>query len=169
MDSDQLLLSTLLAAAVSAIAALITTIANFLSAQAANDTNKGQFFLTFTERYNSKEMNDAIFRLVEQYKDTGAGPQFIADWIQKYRSGDASAVALEYDRRVVNRYFVNIAQLYEAKLISHRLAHLLSNFYGLNVFYKIVVPMNMELYGAMKPTYESTLRRVRAGYGDGAL
>jgi hypothetical protein len=78
------------------------------------------------------------------------------------------SLKLDEARRSVNRYFVNIAQLYEAGLIDHKLARMAINFYGLNVYYQIVVPLNNIKYGAYD-RYPSLLRKIRTQYGDGRI
>jgi hypothetical protein len=73
---------------------------------------------------------------------------------------------LDSDRRVVNRYFANIAEMRMNDLIDIKTARMLTNYRGLNGFYDLVTPLNRAKYGN-EPHYEHifrTLKRVRKRY-----
>ena len=78
-------------------------------------------------------------------------------FILEFRKGSELGQRLDADRRVVNRYFSNIAELMMSSLIDMKTAKMLTNYRGLNGFYELVTPMNRAKYG-YEPHYEQVFR-----------
>ena len=152
----------------SAIAAAFGTLSGFafslISQSARNRMSRAQFFIDFTDRYNAPEMHRALVNLQVMQREYGDG--FYAMFATEFYKRSELGGAIDADRRVVNRYFANIAELRLNGLITRSTARMLVNYRGLNVFYDIVVPLNRAKYGT-EPHYEhvlATLKRLRKRY-----
>lgn len=155
-----------LATTVIAVTGAVTALGSVLAVRGSARTSKAQFFIELTDRYNSKKMGDALFGLTQFYlKHPDDFAQLFAS---TFNRRDAQSVQIDEYRRTVNRYFTNIAQMYEAGLIDRRFARMVTNFYGLNTYYRLVVPMNEAKYG---PDHHipSVLRRIRKRYRKGEI
>lgn len=152
----------------SAIAAAFGTLSGFafslMSQSARNRMSRAQFFIDFTDRYNTPEMHHALVNLQVLRRDHGDSlyPMFATEFARQSELGSA----IDSDRRIVNRYFANIAEMSMNGLITRSTARMLLNYRGLNIFYDIVVPLNRAKYGT-EPHYElvlATLKRLRKRY-----
>ncbi|MDC7675159.1 hypothetical protein [Asticcacaulis machinosus] len=131
--------------------------------------NKAGFYLEFTQRYNTPEMHDALLKLTLLHTELGASlPE---RFTSEFARGTELGRELDRARREVNRYFVNIAEMHTNGLIDRKLASMLCNFQGLNIFYTVVIPMNDAKYGKLTHTQRlySKLRRIRPQYEDGTF
>lgn len=152
----------------SAIAAAFGTLSGFafslISQSARSRLSRAQFFIDFTDRYNRPEMHKALVNLQVLKGKYGEGlfPLFADEFARRSELG----AAIDADRRIVNRYFANIAEMHMNGLINASTAKMLLNYRGLNVFYDIVVPLNRAKYGK-EPHYEivlNTLKTLRKRY-----
>ena len=152
----------------SAIAAAFGTVSGFafslISQSARNRMSRAQFFIDFTDRYNTPEMHRALVNLQVLKREHGEGlyPMFATEFARQSELGSS----IDADRRIVNRYFANIAEMRLNGLITRNTSRILLNYRVLNVFYDIVVPLNRAKYGT-EPHYEivlATLKRLRKRY-----
>ena len=148
------------------IAALISAWVAIVAVSGESRTKKAEFFLDLTDRYNTAQMGDAMYDLVDWMLNTPEA--FAEQYKEKFKEADPVSIKMDEARRTVNRYFLNVAQLYEAGLIDHKFARMVTNFYGLNVYYQIVVPMNNAKYGADEH-YPDILRKIRTQYANGEI
>lgn len=148
------------------IAALISALVSAIALRGDSKTQKAAFFLDLTDRYNSEAMGKALFALTGWHLEHGEAQAEV--FVEHFDTRDEAAAEIDEHRRVVNRYFTNIAQMYANGLIDRRVGRMVTNFYGLNVYAKIVVPMNEAKYGNGDPT-PKILRRIRKQYRRGEL
>ena len=119
-----------------------------------------------TDRYNQPEMQEALSALVLWYK---ANPvNFVELWIVERDSGKPEALQLEHHRRRIGRYFGDIARLYQSKMIDKRLAALVIDFPGLNVWYQIAVPMS-SAYAQRSSRSAAILKQILPQHGPGTI
>lgn len=167
--NDSLLLLTFISAAAAALAA-ISSFAFSLAAQlSAAKNSDASFYLQFTDRYNTPEMHAAMILLTHYFMDYGTDlpKYFIEEFSRRTQTGSE----LDLARRTLNRYFVNIAEMNEKGLITHKVASMLCNFQGLNIFYRVVIPMNEIKYGKTKEATAlyARLKRIRGQFRDGSF
>jgi hypothetical protein len=93
---------------------------------------------------------------------------FVERWIKQRGSGNPEMRKLEAQRRMINRYFINISQLYQSGYIDKKLAHAVANHGGLNVWYKIVTPMTRAVYNT-GTRYPENLKKILPQFADGAI
>lgn len=120
---------------------LITAIASLISVRNNRVMIEASLWPDFNRRYKTDEMSQAIKTLTNWYYDHPA--DFVDLWLEKLRLGDEEARHLDRHRRTLSMFFVDIASLYRDRIISRRFARFVANQAGLNVFYEVVVPMNM--------------------------
>jgi hypothetical protein len=155
--------STAIAAVAAAAAALFT----YMYARSADATLQSQLFLAFSDRYSAPAMSEAIMRLMK-WRD--AHPDDFAQvWFEKYRAGDEEGLELEKARRALNRYFVDVARLYESRQVDRKLAYVLLGHFGLDVYYEICHPMWKKVYPSGYRDYADLLKSVRPRYGEQGL
>ena len=156
-------LSTAIAALAAAVAALFT----YMYTRSANATLRSQLFLAFSDRYSEPAMSDAIIKLMKWREEH---PTDFADvWFAKYQAGDEEALQLERARRALNRYFVDIARLYESKQVDKKLAYVLLGHFGLDVYYEVCHPMWRKVYPSGYRDYTGLLKTIRPRYGADGL
>jgi len=145
------------------LAAVAAAFAAFMQASRTRETNTAQLFLSFSERYNSPEMAAAMRRLVKwrlEYKDN-----FAKVWEERRQMGDADAVELNAARRLVSRYYYDVARLHEVGLISSKFARALLSNNGLHVFYDICEPLNDARHHDRERRHAERLMRLLKHYG----
>ncbi len=152
---------------ISSFGALGAALAAFIQARKASETNAGQLFLSFSERYNSQEMADA-FRMLVQWK-TDMGKDFALAWEVERQKGDKRALDVNRARRLVSRYYYDVARLYDIGLIDKRLAHSLLGNNGLHVFYQVSEPMNDARHPDRERKYSKIIRFLRQEYGSNTV
>jgi len=128
-------------ALLTAAGGLITAIASLVSVRNNRVMIEASLWPDFNRRYKTDEMSQAIKALTNWYYDHPA--DFVDFWLEKLRVGDTEARQLDLHRRTLSMFFVDIASLYRDRIISKRFARFVANQAGLNVFYEVVVPMNM--------------------------
>jgi hypothetical protein len=124
-------------------------------------------YVLFTDRYNSKQMYDSVKTLTDYYKKNRK--TFHQRWKEDEASHASFVEDLRVAMRVVDRFYFDIAHLYDAKYISKGFARLLCSQWGINVFYKICIPLNEVTIPKNEKDYCKILRRVRRKYGDGEI
>ena len=154
-------------AVIATFAALASALGTMLTVLRLRKAEEASFFMEMTDRYNQPEMQEALRELASWYKTNPT--DFTEKWIRDLAGGAPEARALDAHRRRVNRYFANVAQLYQSGYIDRRLASLISNFGGLNIYYKVVVPMGDTAYGVQGDRYPETLKRIRSQHGHGEI
>ncbi|MGC9954279.1 MAG: hypothetical protein ABSD21_08375 [Rhizomicrobium sp.] len=123
-------------------------------------------YVLFTDRYNIKQMYDSLRMLTEYYKKNPA--TFLQRW-KEDKVSPAGVGDLRAAKRVVDRYYYDIAQLYDARYISKSFASMLCAQAGLNVFYNICVPMSDVNFPKNEKNFYKILKRIRPKYGDGEI
>ncbi len=128
-------------ALLTAVGGLVTAVTSLISVRNNRVMIEASLWPDFNRRYKTDEMSQAIKALTNWYYDHPA--DFVDLWLEKLRTGDAEARQLDLHRRTLSMFFIDIASLYRDRIISKRFARFVANQAGLNVFYEVVVPMNM--------------------------
>ncbi len=128
-------------ALLTAIGGLVTAMTSLVSVRNNRVMIEAQLWPDFNRRYKTDDMSQAIKALTNWYYDHPA--DFVELWLEKLRQGDAEGKQLDLHRRTLSMFFIDIASLYKDRIISKRFARFVANQAGLNVFYEVVVPMNM--------------------------
>lgn len=147
------------------IAAFVAALAALVQARATTDAFELAIYLEFTKRYNAEEMAASIRQLVLWYKLDEKN--FATIWRQNLKKDDPNALTLNTARRLISRYFFDIGGLYQSRLISYKLARILTANVGLEVFLMICEPMNDTLDPERNHLYSDTIKRIRASYSGG--
>jgi hypothetical protein len=161
--------ATALIAMMSAIFASRSSSAARKSAHASEETYRANLFMDFSHRYNSEDMYLALKLLTDYYKRNRK--DFLARWMTDRMNGDPEVEALGFALRTVGRYYLDVARLYDNKLVSGELARAMCGQRGINVFYKIWLPMSK----VSKPEFVSedrciaVLKKIRKSYDDGEI
>lgn len=123
----------------------IAALANSIQARKAAQANNVSVYLEMLKDYGSPAMREAISSLAAFWRARRSEYPNVADayraYIRTHADGDR---VLRGHSRLLSAYFVNIARLYEAKVISRQFTELLIAHPGLNVFYDVAVPINLE-------------------------
>ncbi|ESQ81212.1 hypothetical protein [Asticcacaulis sp. YBE204] len=166
---DDMLLWTLVSAVATVMTALTGVIFWLLSQHNQAKTEKAEFYVEFTRRYNSSDMHDALYRLMQHY--TQNPDNFVELYLSEFLSHTQKGFEIERSRRIVSRYFNDIAEMRQNKLIDRKLARMLCNFQGLNIYYNVVVPMSRARYGNSKTRERiyAALRAIRPHFDDGGF
>jgi hypothetical protein len=113
-------------------------------------------------------MVQALQHLAATYRDDNE--QFAADWMKKYRSYDKDAEELFLSRRYVGGYYMSISRLYHNGYISKDLVRELLSHNATNVLFKIVEPMEKQLWGESWPRDDfDRLRKIKSAHGAGKI
>jgi hypothetical protein len=166
MDQATVLAIVQAAAAVGAMAAAVFS---YFSVHNARQSHYSAVYLDMAARYDSQEMRDAFNDLLDWRKRYGA--DFANEWLARKRERMDDAMKANTARRIVARYFLNIARLLEIEAIDRKAAKQLAACYGLNVFYQIAVPLN-RLIAEDTADFERLTRRlkgIRKSYANGEL
>jgi hypothetical protein len=154
-------------AAVSAIGAFAAAAAAAWQVRAAILTNQAQWYLEFSNRYNAKEINEAILALIEWQKSVG--PDFAEVFKARFLARAADALQVNIHRRNLNRYFLDVAKAHGTGLLSARLAGLAADHPGANIWVQICEPMTSAMYGVPKSKHLRTLQKIVPSFGTGAI
>lgn len=141
---------------VATIAAAWAAIEARRSVNITKRTAESQLLCEFMRDYESPEMADALRRLDHWRRNHGE--TFAQVWIQRFSSGDQEAAAVDRSRRKVNFYFAKIAQLQKAKLVETRILRMMATVSGINLFYDVVLPLELALNPEAKWTLGEDLR-----------
>lgn len=145
-------------ALLTAIGGLVTAITSLFSVRNSRVMIEAQLWPDFNRRYKTDEMSQAIKALTNWHYDHPA--DFVELWLEQLRQGDLGAKQLDSHRRTLSMFFLDIAALYKDRIISRRFARFVANQAGLNVFYEVVVPMNMAQRPARTKEAVRTLKRL---------
>jgi len=154
-------------AIIATFAALMSALGAILTLLRLRRAEQATFFLQMTDRYNHPEMQQALQELASWYKDNPA--DFVERWKRELTIDNAEGRQLEISRRQVNRYFTNISQLYRAGYIDKKLASMLINVSGINIYYQVVIPMGIARYGVTENKNPDTLKRIQRKHGAGLI
>jgi hypothetical protein len=97
------------------------------------------------------------------------GGNFAKLWNELRREGDKEALLLNRSRRLVSRYYYDVARLHRAGLISTKLARILLANNGLIVFYQVCEPLNDARHHNRERTYTEILKHLCASYGENRI
>ena len=154
-------------AAVSALATALAAFAAWRRVAKLGDANFARIFLSFSERYNSEEMASALRSLVKWRQTQGA--EFAETWNGAYLAGDAPAADINKARRLVSRFYQDVARLYEVGLINRAFGRALLASNGLHVYYEICAPMNAVHDPERYARYDEQLKKIRRKYAAGKV
>ncbi len=152
---------------VSLIVAVFSVGASLSQAKGVEKSTEATIFLSFSDRYNSDAMRDALRFLVGLYSQHES--KFPGSVLDAFRDDEQMATRINDARRLVSRFYFDIARLYRAKLISRALAKALLANNGLNVFYKICEPLNELRDRERVRAYSKTLVRLVSRYNHGSI
>jgi len=156
-------------AAISSIAAIISSSAARVSAKMSIRSNEAQVFLEMSQRYSDAKIREALLSLDafylshrEQYEDMGRV------WKALLEEDPNEADKIRFAARDIGLFFVNLGRLYEAKLISKYLAEALLRTPGTNTFYFVATPILAAwLSDSVAPHYSRILMKVVKMHGGG--
>jgi hypothetical protein len=166
-DAFQLAAISAVAAAISAFVTAITAMGVFLQARVAGKASAAALFLSFSERYNSIEMATALRHLARWR--LSCSDQFAIEWALSKSKQESGALQLNEYRRIVSRFYFDVARLYEVGLIGRKHAKALLANNGLNVFYQVCEPMNIATHPDRVSTHTVMLKDLLPSYGTGKL
>jgi hypothetical protein len=133
---------------ISTVIALWTAVAAFLaawatqrSAKATREAVEATLIASFYDEYFDQSMSDALRFLA----GLGNEENFAKRWIQGMQTNDPQARVADGFRRKVKGYFHKAAALYLAGLIPPSTFRLVAYQAGLNIYYEVVEPMEVEL------------------------
>lgn len=106
---------------------------------ASTNLAEGQLVNDFLKQYSDKSMLEALRVLDTWQKEQGI--DFDEKWIQLLRQGDSKALEVDVARRKVSHYFQNALSLYEKGYASARFMEIICGHSGIDIFYKIVEPL----------------------------
>jgi len=152
-----------------ALAAMAAAIFSYLGIAHSRRAQQSTVYLAMAARYDAPEMRDACNKLLSWKRRHGDA--FAEVWLEGMSAGADDALAVNTARRIVARYFLNIAKLRRINAIDHASARLLAECYGLNVFYQIAAPLNRLLATDVSDFEALTrrLRKIRRTYANGEL
>lgn len=123
-------------------------------------------YLRFEFRYKSEKMKAALRELAKLQPDE----KFAAEWYRDLKAGDSYARALDYCRTEVKTYFIDVIRMYQLGYASYKLTDNLLNRAGINIFFRIVEPMERQLNPENWPRKEfDEIRKIRNFHGVGEL
>lgn len=147
MDYD---LSHIILSSSGVIIALLSLFITRHSVLKANVNTTTLQFLEFSKRYNSPKMRSAMNELSWYYSESEDKENFAQNWYKDFKASQdspkARSIRLDQHRRLINRYFSDIARCRRNNLIDKKLAILAGRHYGINVYFKIVSEMNKVMF-----------------------
>ena len=152
-----------------AIAASFSAHAARKSAHASHEANRAKLFMDFSNRYNSEEMLSSLVLLTDYYKRNRS--DFLKRWAADRENRDPEVKELDAALRNVGRYYLDIARLYDQNLVSEKMAHAMCAQRGINVFYKIWLPMSKTAKPKLvsEDRCVSVHRKIRKQYDTGEI
>jgi len=153
------------------ILAVLTT---YWSVQLFNRSIRIGLFLDFSKRYNSLEMRDAMTALAGLYVGAPDRSSFAETWYRAFLAQDATARQLDSHRRFINRYYSDLVRLFRFKTVNRKFIRMAGQQYALNVYFKVVHPMNESMFRQDLQISEferdyNELRRVLRPFGNGRI
>jgi hypothetical protein len=128
-------------------------------------------YTSLIESYGKAEMRIALLYLADFGRDNDKNKTDYQDAFQKAIEENRDPAGDIIDKlRVVGVYFSSVSRLYSGGFISKKLTKILINHPGLNVYYKIVVPLNTSRYASQETEREcAALKKVLDCYADGRV
>lgn len=156
-------------AAVSALASAVAALTSLAQARGTAQANEVNAYLRLMEDYSAPSMRESLYELGAFWRDNkDSFPDTGAAWAHLNTLDPDRAKTIRGHARPVSNYFGSAARLYEAGLISKKLFRLLISRPGLNVYYSIVVPINVTRNPKGHTThYFRVLKGVVRQYADG--
>lgn len=157
-------------AVIASVLALVTALAALAQAFATAASNRARFFVEFSKRYTDDEMRAALETLAQWHHDNKHDENRFALWAAAKRRGETAATGLNRSRRLVSRYYYDVASLHQLRLVGTDFAKALISNNGLNIFYQICDPMNRTNQPLHRFKQQcDTLKRLRKQFGDGTI
>jgi hypothetical protein len=126
-----------------------------------------RIYFYLRDRYLSEEMSAAFKTLWTWYY--AHRDSFVQDWLALEQTDKALYEEISAARRLVSRFYIDVARLYVNQKISRKLARMATASTGINCLYQIVLPMN-EAHGThVSKRYLRTIRKIRKRYVSGDL
>jgi hypothetical protein len=161
---------TCVSAAAAAASTVLTAMIFMATRVTTSRYQKADFYIKITDRYNSRTMVEALREIVLFYNTNQ--DEFAEIFGAEHAKQTDAGIKLNNARGIVVQYFEQVADMYQNRLIDVRLARMLCNFYGLNVYYQIVVPMGWartDVSHAHDVAIVEALKRLKPQYGDGKI
>jgi len=161
------ILAAALASTITGIIALCAGVYAFTRDRITRKISLANLYVTFMDRYNDVQMYDSLMLLTDYYKEK---PEtFVERWHADRAKGGDRVEKLKVARRIVDRFYWDIAQLYDARLIKRKFARVLSAQWGVNVYFLICEPMIGPKPPKSEKNYYDIMRRVRTRFGEGKI
>lgn len=126
----------------SSLIGIIAAVLAYRSLVFARNAEEGQLYVKMMERYDSKEMLDAL-KMLGTFKRENASrlDNAFRKWNIDYKCNRKEAIDLEQARRKVKYYYRDLMQLYQAGYFSKKWTKRILNTGGRHLFQEIVRPM----------------------------
>lgn len=143
----------------------------FWTARITRKSVVSELLLDFSRRYNDHGMREAMVRLTEWYNSVKdiEGSSFARNWYDAYLSRDLEARKRDEYRRDINRYYSDLARLKRNGLLEGRYMRMAGRHYAINVYYRVVTPMNRCEFGDEFDADRNLLEREVGWYSDKRL
>lgn len=135
----------LIAAAVSSLAALLTSIFVFLQVMQSNKHSRISVMMNFQDRFSTEEMADAIQNLYafrEKY-----GDNFAERFAEMYRERDEKVIAINLARRKLGNYYFSLSQALKVGALDEEMVRSVITKASTEAFFNICAPMADAYYG----------------------
>lgn len=157
-------------ALITALGAIVAAMAAYAQASAVGESNRASFLIQYADRYSTQEMANALRLLSGWHWHHRHDASRFERWALAKRNHDPDALELNKARRLVTRYYFDIATLYRLGLVKRGFARELMANNGLNVFYQVCEPLTRQ--GQPSDRFGAnlqTLLQICKGYGDGTV
>lgn len=158
-------------AALSAVFAAIASVAALLQGHWARRQTEVQIYFYLRDRYLSPEMSSAFVELWDWRN--ARRDAAVSDWMQLRQTGAAADAEkferLDSARRVVSRYYIDIARLHASGKISKQMARMATASSGIACLHEIVLPMGEARGSHWSPSYAAFVKQIRRSYNSGEL
>ncbi|MDR3525954.1 MAG: hypothetical protein P4L57_01655 [Rhizomicrobium sp.] len=161
-DLSQFLTAQTLAV-VATLGALLTALVNYHQGRIAARAHKAQIYLEFSARYNAPEIAVALQALVDWRRQHGDA--FAEIFRVQFQAQDPAAVQINFHRRTVNAYFIDVATAYRAGVVSRAFAKLAIDHPGASVWRYIADPMSIALYENSESDWLPLLLKIDRHFG----
>ncbi len=169
LPNDPTVFWALVSAVVASLGLIWAVVSSARSASSATLLRRAQFYMEFTDRYNTQDMHSAMQTLISYYDSRP--DDFAQHYADEFGKRSEEGIQLDKHRRTLNRYYVNIADMTDNNLLDRKMAMMLTNFQGLNIYYLIVAPMNRAKYANNEKNEQvfRTLKGIRKVFNDGSF
>lgn len=160
-------------ALISFFVSFLALVVAYWTARIQNRTSVTALFLDFSRRYNSSEMREAMLSLTGFFL-SNQGPDFATLWFKDFNAGSEAARLLDNQRRLINRYYSDLIRLYRHRYVDRAFIRLAGEHYAINVYYKVVHPMNQVMFSGELQILEFAqdrreLSKIVRAFGNGRL